>query len=141
MKQENYDDDALVMMIAKGNLTYAQIAEEIGLAEITVSKIARGERRPELQPKIKAAVQGFIEEARRLTAKYARSAVARLGKIIANESAMADADVQRKASVDLLKFSLGDPGKPEVNVNQTQSTPGLSADDLNNLAKMKGGPE
>lgn len=140
MKQYDYDDDALVLMIAKGNLTYPQIAESIGLSEETVAKIARGERRPELQPRIKAAVQGFIEEARRLTAKYARSAVARLGKIIANGS-KADADVQRKASVDLLKFTLGDPGKTEVNVNQTQTMPGLDGKDLDNLAKMKGGPE
>ena len=140
MKQGDYDDDALVLMIAKGDRTYAQIAEKIGLAEVTVGQIARGERRPELQPKIKAAVQGFIDEARRLTAKYARSAVARLGLIIAKES-KADDDVKRKASVDLLKFSLGDPGKTEVNVNQTQTMPGLDGKDLNNLAKMKGGPE
>jgi len=146
---KNYDDDELVLAIAKGDRSYSQLAEEFGLSEVHVGQIARGVRRPELQPKIKAAVQGFIDEARRLAARYAQGAVGRLGKLIATDS-KACADVQRKAAVDILKFTLGDPGRPEVNVSQTanhmggQAPAGIDADDVQAFYEFKaardGGP-
>ena len=46
-KVAEYDDEVLVEMLADGNYTYVQIAEELGLTETYVGKVARGERRPE----------------------------------------------------------------------------------------------
>ena len=46
-KVAEYDDGMLVEMLAGGNYTYVQVAEELGLTETYVGKVAGGERRPE----------------------------------------------------------------------------------------------
>ena len=137
-----YDDEQLVLDIACGRLTYAQIAARHGLTESMVGRIARGERRPELQAKIQAAAQGFVDVAMRLGARLATLAMGRLGKLIEKDSD-APAETQRKAAVDLLKFALGDPSRPEVTVSQSSQNnmPGLSAEELELLAGIKGGPD
>jgi len=138
---KQYDDDELVMDIARAELTQAEIGEKHGLAEVTISAIARGERRAELQPRIKAAVQGMIEQARRLGSRLAGAAMERLGKMVAEDSKAADG-VQHKAAVDILRFALGDPSRPQVNVNQQQTaTPGLTGERLKKLAEIEGGPK
>jgi len=121
--EKDYDDDQLVLDIAAGRMSYAEIGQKHGLAEVTISQIARGLRRPELRPRIEAAVQGFVDEAKRVAVRHARSALGRLVKLI-GQSSDAPADVQRKASVDILKFSLGDPGRPEVNVSNSNTNRG-----------------
>ena len=140
IRQKDYDDDALALDIAQGVLAYAQIADKYDLAETTVGAIARGERRPELQAKIEAASQGMIDQARRLGARLAGVAMGRLGNLAGKDSE-APKEVQRKASVDILKFTIGDPSKPEMSVTQTQTFPGLDDDDLKAIAKRKGGPK
>ena len=76
-----YDDDALVEMIARGNLTQVQIARAMGLSRAYVGKIVRGERRRRLQRRIKAAREGKVDHARRMGAKWSRALLAQHIKI------------------------------------------------------------
>jgi len=155
MQEKDYDVDALVLALAMGEKTYAEIAAQFGLSTVYVGEISRGEKRPELQAKIEAATEGLIAEARRLGARSARPAMTRLLKLIADPPAPKDdkppppkvePEVQRKAAVDILRFSLGDPGRTEVNMNQTQhgSPVGVAPEDVQDFYKFKadkgGGP-
>ena len=139
-KQKSYDDEALVLDIAQGNLTYEQIAKRHGLSAAFVGEIARGEARAELQQRLGAVTDGLRAQARRIGVQLANAAMARLGTLVTT-TAKVDADTRRKAAVDILKFAIGDPSKTEVNVKQQQGLPGLDADDLEALAKRKGGPK
>ena len=139
----DYDEEQLVVDIACGQLTYDQIAERHGISHLTVGAIVRGERRPELQERINAASQGLIERARRMGAKMASKAMETLGTLTKGGKGI-PADTRRKAAVDILKFTLGDPLRPEVNVsqssNQAAQYPGLSGEELEAISKMRGGP-
>lgn len=121
-KQAQYDDDEIVMDIARGELTWGQIAAKHGLSEPYVGQIARGEKRPELQARIDSYVEGLANQARRLGKRLASVAMGRLGALAAKDS-KAPADVQRKAAVDILNHAIGDPSKTEVNVSQQQASP------------------
>lgn len=139
-RRKGYSDPELVKDIAGGELTQAQMAEKHGLAEVTIGQIARGERRPLLQAKIRAAVQGMEERARRLGSRLAEVAMARLGALVAKDSEASDG-VQHKAAVDILKFALGDPSRPEVSVTQSQQpAPGLTPAILKKIGQVQGGP-
>lgn len=105
MAPKDYDADELTLAIARGDRTYRQISEAFGLSEAHVGQIARGERRPELQAKIRAATGGFLDDARRLAAQSAQDAVASLRKIMAADSG-APEETKRKAAVDILKLTL-----------------------------------
>jgi len=144
MQEKEYNVDELVLALAMGEKTYAQIAEQLGLSAVYVGEISRGDKRPELQVKIEAATEGLIAEARRLGARSARPAMARLLKIIADPEPgkpKADVDTQRKAAVDILKFAMGDPGRAEVNVHQTQhgSPAGVAPEDVQDFYRFKAG--
>lgn len=119
----DYDEDGLAMDIAQGQLTYEELAAKYELSVVYVGQISRGEKRPEIKAKVKAIRDGMIEQAKALGARLSSVAMARLGKLVAKDSTAVD-DVQRKASVDILKFSLGDPSRPEINVNQNQQNAG-----------------
>jgi len=137
-KRKDYDDDELVEDIAAHTLTQADIAEKHDLSEVFIGQISRGERREDLQKRIAAVSRGLIEQAKRRGASLADKAMGVLGKLA--DSAGKDDDVRRKAAVDILKFAMGDPAKPETNITQQQGLPGLTPEDYENLAKMKGGP-
>jgi len=62
----------LVAAIGAGEMTYAQIAEALGLSEAYVAEVARGQRRADLQEKIAAFSRGYLDQAYRLGAKWAR---------------------------------------------------------------------
>lgn len=111
-----YDDDALVMDIARADRSFAEIAAAHGLSESTVARIARGRQRPELQEKIHAASAAMLDQVRRLGARMAAAAMARLGAIVAADSGAGE-ETQRKAAVDILKFAVGDPGRTEISFN------------------------
>ena len=119
MPNAEYDDDLLVRLIAEGGHTYGQIAAAAGLSESFVGQVVRGETRADLQPKIAATIDGYREQAKALGARLAGVAMARLGTLAAADSKAAH-ETQRKASVDILKFAIGDPSKPETNINQSQ---------------------
>ncbi|MHC4717962.1 MAG: hypothetical protein ACYS5V_13390, partial [Planctomycetota bacterium] len=100
-------DQELVEAIARGDRTYEQIGEALGLSADHVRKIAQGQRRPALQPRIDAAVQGCLDQARRLGARMAVAAMTRLGRIIAGDTDRPAAvlEVQRKAALDVLRIA------------------------------------
>ncbi len=61
-EKKDYDDE-LVRLLARGELSDRQIAERVGLSPSQVSRIARGEKRADLQPKILAAMRGTLKAA------------------------------------------------------------------------------
>lgn len=142
-QRAEYDEDELVSDIAYGEMTQKAIAEKHGLSEIYVFQVIHGDRRPELQLKIDAVCQGMLEQAKRLGVRLASTAMARLGHLVAAKSEAPD-ETQRKASMDILAHALGDPSKPEsnVNVNQQSGTDltGLSDATKALVTKELGGP-
>ncbi len=61
-EEKNYDDE-LVRLLARGELSDRQIAERLGLSPSQVGRIARGEERPDLQPRILAAMRETLKQA------------------------------------------------------------------------------
>ena len=141
-KYNEYDDDELVLAIARGDIPYTRIAKHMGISEHTVGQIARGVRRPELLPKIQAARQAYTDQARGLAARLATQAVARLAKIIAPDL-KPNSEVQRKAAVDILRYALGDPSRPQFNVIQAQKTeaPAIDPEDAAEYYRWKADKE
>ena len=132
----DYDEDGLAMDIARGSLTYEELAEKYGLSVVYVGQISRGEARPEIQKKIDAITDGMLKQAKRLGTRLAGTALGRLGVLVAHSS-QAPEEVQRKAAVDILKFSMGDPSRPEVNVVQSQSGGPEVPDDYDEFCEWK----
>ena len=63
MPDEKQYDDELVQLLARGELADSEIAKRLGLSPSQVSRIARGEKRPDLQPKINAAMRKTLKKA------------------------------------------------------------------------------
>jgi len=61
-KTKDYDDQ-LVQLLARGELSDREIAGRLGLSPTQVSRIARGESRPDLQPKINAVMRQTLKDA------------------------------------------------------------------------------
>jgi len=128
-----YDDDELVLDIAEGRLNYRQISIKHGLSLDYVGRIARGHRRPELQPRIDAAVLAIVRESRRLGARMTCLAWSRLGNLAGATEGVAN-ETQRKAAVDILKLAqAGDL----TNVPLAVETPRLELADLSDDTKAK----
>ncbi len=127
----DYNTQSLCLDIAMGEMAYAEMGVKHGITAHYVGMIARGDKRPELQLTIKACRDGFLEDAKGLASLAAREAMVALRKIATTEVKGVQAkDVQRKACVDILKFSLGDPSKTDVNINnQPGATFGRDPDD------------
>ena len=112
----NYDPQELAIAIARGDKTYSQIGEEFGLSKNQVWGIANGRSRPEIQEQIKVVSRGFLDQARRLGARWARVL---LTKHI-NVGLTNNGEIGRKCREYVLNQFLGDPSKPQVNVSQNQ---------------------
>ncbi len=143
-RKKEYDDDALVLAIAQGHKSCAQIARELGLSPSMVSCIASGSRRPDLQPRIEAARRAFRQQALRLAARMAAPAVAKLAKLLAPET-KPTAEVQRKAAVDILRLALGGSDAPVAGLEEDPYLPpGIEPADAPKFyewkARMAGGP-
>ena len=143
-RKKEYDDDALVLAIAQGHKSCAQIAREFGLSPSMVSYIASGSRRPELQPRIEAARRAFRQQALRLAARMAAPAVAKLAKLLAPET-KPTAEVQRKAAVDILKLALGESNVPVTGPEEDPYLPpGVEPADVQEFyewkTRVQGGP-
>ena len=61
-----YDEDLLVTLIARGNLSYRKIAAEVGLSRSMVQAIAHGRKRQDLHERIFQAVEDDHRRAGRL---------------------------------------------------------------------------
>lgn len=132
-KRKDYDDDALVLAIARGDKTYQQICGEFGISKSLVFKIVRGQARPELQPRIQAAVEAFIDEARRLAAGWARQLVARH----ITEGMQGAGETSRKCREYILGLTLGGPSGPITNILLAQRQDLHAPDFLDSLPQEK----
>jgi len=65
VKRKDYDDDLLVELLARGEVSQAKIAERVGLDKAMVGLIARGRGRPDLQDRINAKTRQYLIERRR----------------------------------------------------------------------------
>ncbi len=63
MPEKKHYDDELVELLGRAELSEYQIAERVGLSSSQVGRIARGETRPDLQPRINAAMRRTLKEA------------------------------------------------------------------------------
>jgi len=135
-----YDDNLLVELIARGDMTYEQIGREVGLSASCVGRVARGESRPELQPRIDAVTKAYAESARRLGRRLAHEAMTTLANLMNDPKQ--PAQVRRACALDILNHALGDPSRPQVSVTQSQAVlPGLTRERARALARLEGGPD
>jgi len=80
-RKKNYNDDLLVTLIVRGDVSFGRIARIIGLSRATVSAVANGLARPDLQPRIQAGLAAQKQAVERLGARYLRPLLARHIKI------------------------------------------------------------
>ncbi len=80
-RQKEYDDDRLVELLGDGTISHAKIAAEIGISKSMVSRIARGEARPDLQPRIQAIVRARREEFERLGAMVLKPVLVKQARV------------------------------------------------------------
>ena len=92
-RHKEYDDDRLVELIAAGKISNAKIALEIGVSKSMVSRIARGEARPDLQPRIGALVRSRREEFDRLGATLLKPVLVKQARVALE----GDGETARKA--------------------------------------------
>ena len=145
MAARKVDSLALAQDLASGQLTYAQIADKHGICESYVGQLARGEKGAEVKVLVDRILDGYAAQARALGKRLAVVAMGRLGALVGSDSAVPP-DVQRKAAVDILTFTLGDPSKAEVNISQrvtggVGSLTGLSDPTKAAVLRELGGPE
>lgn len=141
-KHKEYDDDLLVQLIARGDISLRRIGERVGLSTSMVCRIAAGQNRPELQQRIQAIVQESRNRAQRLGAM---SLVNLVAKHIA-EGLNKDTDpshARRCREFAINKFlDSPEPTTPSQDQDQkTLPTPGLTSEDYKLIAKLKGGPQ
>ena len=108
-RHKEYDDDRLVQLIAAGSVSHANIAAEIGIDKSMISRIARGEARPDLQPRIGALVRGRRDEFERLAAAVLKPALVKHARVAIE----ADGETGRKARqhiIDTFRYP-PDPAK------------------------------
>jgi len=113
-KHRTYDDNRLAMDIAAGVKSFEEIGGAHGLSGGFVAEVARGKVRVDLQRKIVAAKQGFLEQAQRLGGRLVLLAMQRLGILIGPETPASPA-VQRQAAMDILSLPMGDPCAEPIN--------------------------
>ena len=63
-RKKTYDENLLVDLIARNDLTTGQVARRVGLSASMVAKIARGTNRPDLQPRIDKAREHYARQVR-----------------------------------------------------------------------------
>ena len=150
-RQKEYDDDRLVELIAAGNVTHAKIAAEIGIDKSMISRIARGEARPDLQPRIQALVAGRRDEFEHLGAAILKPALVKQAQI-AIEGKDETARKAREHIIDMFRYP-PDPAKlagrtpgPAGDISRRPKLPLRSLTELSPALKAAvlkelGGPE
>ena len=135
--RKQYDDELLIRLIARGDMTHTAIAEKVGIGRVMIGRILRGEKRPELLPKIQATVKEFRRRALRLGVRSLINMVAR--HIDEGLSKEADPTHARRCREFAMKLFFGmdedEPAGP-----RPLPTPGLTAEDYQAICKLKGGP-
>jgi len=119
-KHKEYDDDSIVHDLAASDLTHEQIADKHGLSTPFVGQISRGEKRPELQERIDAVIEGMKTALKRRGVRLADKAMNALETLTEKPAANhKGCEVQRKAAETLLKHAIGDPSKTDVHVGDS----------------------
>ena len=136
-KQKEYDDDLLVHLIARGDMSHRLIGERVGISRSMVSYVASGRLRPELHRRIRETIEEFRNRARRLGAMSLVNLVARHVKEGLDEEA--DPDHARKCREYAMNKFLDTP-PPQDAGPLPLPTPGLTSEDYEAIAKLKGGP-
>lgn len=119
-RKKNYNDDLLVALIVQGDVSFGRIARIIGLSRATVSAIANGLARPDLQPRIQAGLNAQKQAVERLGARYLKPLVARHIKI----GMEGDGQLARKCRefvMELMvKAHMGPPQRPRPRRRRTR---------------------
>ena len=139
-RKKQYDDDLLVELIARGDTSRAKIARRVGLSRGSVQRIAAGLVRPELQPRIAAAVKGQRDTAFRMGATWLRGLLAQHIR----EGIEGEGEHARKCREFALKF-IEDYGRFNEIPPPAPEPPGADFDDLSLELRKKimaemGGP-
>ena len=132
-KRKDYDDDRLVLAIARGDQTYQQICDEFGISRSLLFKIVHGQARRELQPRIQAAVGAFVDQAKRLAASWARQLVVRH----ITEGLQGGSETARKCREYVLGLTLGNSPRPTTNILLAQRQEMNTPDFLDSLPQEK----
>jgi len=138
MQNTEDNTDRLVELIARGERSYARIAKELGLDEEVVAQVARGEFRPELYARIKAAQRGYVDEARRLGSRWTKSLLTKHIKVGMDSD---DETARKCREYTLNEFLKTSPQKHSQAVNEASGGPKLTSRDLELLAKANDGPK
>ena len=136
-RRVEYDEDLLVELIAEGELSYRQVAAKTGICWSMVARIARGERRRELQERIAAAVEGYRAKAQRLGVRLVASVVDKHVR----DGIEGDGETARKCREYAMNQFLTPPEGAEGNV-AAHGPPvvALTAEDYETITRLKDGP-
>ena len=74
-KVGDYDDDLMVDLIARGELSYKEISRRVGVSLSAVARVASGRTRPDLQERINTAMRRHLAQRRRHPARTVRRLV------------------------------------------------------------------
>jgi len=133
-RRTGYDDNLLVELLGRGDLTLAEIGRRVGVTDNTVRRVLRGKMRPELQPRIRRAIKDHAAHVR-LTAH--RRLEALVNRHI-HTGLAGDGELARKCREFVLKLIWCGPSASDE--PHELPRPGLTAEDYRAIALLKGGP-
>ncbi|MCD6364567.1 MAG: hypothetical protein J7M14_01700 [Planctomycetes bacterium] len=122
-KRKPYDDDLLIELIARGDLSASAIGKQVGLSASSVSAIIRGELRKDLQPRINTVVASFRAQTRRMGTRWLKTL---LSKHIST-GMKGDNEVARKCREFALNRFLDDGPEQSADSAPSANAPDLTA--------------
>jgi len=135
-KQKDYDDNLLIDLIARADRNYQSIARQVGLSGQTVRRIASGETRPELQPRIAAAADAYRRQAHRMGARWLWGLLAQHIR----DGMEGEGPEARKCREFAMNFIENHGNSADARPTRALPTPGLTDEDYEIIARLKGGP-
>lgn len=134
--RRGYDEDLLIELISRGDLSTPEIARRTGLSRATVWRILAGKARSDLQPRIRQAVADHQRQLNIVT----RRALGSLVSMHISQGLKGQDELARKCREFVIKLIWNgdeDDGDAACHV---LPTPGLTAEDYEAIAVLKGGP-
>lgn len=137
-RQTNLDEYTFAVDVASGELTQKQIAKKHNISEVHVGEIVRGKSRPHVAEIITELAESSKEHAKARLSLLQDKAVGTVAEAMDGRKP----PVALAAAKEVLNRTLGDPSKPELNMNQQQSN---QPDDYETYlgwkAEKEGGPK
>jgi len=133
-RRSGYDEELLVELIGRGDLTLREVARRVGLSRPTVHRIFRGQSRPDLQPRIRQSIR---DHAAYVRAAACRALEAMTSKHI-NTGLNGNDELARKCREFIMKLVWC--GLDDADLPRPLPTPGLTPEDYEAIAILKGGP-